>query len=376
MLEARNLVVALLGAGALFATTVQTGCAKGDYPVDDTLTPGDDGGALPAQGDSGTAHDGAPAATGCQTKADCPTGQVCDPDAHTCVACLADTDCSAPTAKCDTSTHTCVVCAGDKDCPAGKICDPNAKACTPGCNTNHACETGKTCCNASCVATNTVASCSGCGLACDTTHSTGATCDGTTCAYTGCGTGFSDCKKTAPDVDGCETPITTVTDCGACGRACAATNVAGTATCNGTACNSTCNAGYGNCSLPAAPAPDDGCESNLNTCVGTPCCGTLCGKHDNGVGGNYVDCNNKLGVSGNAGTYNKTMLTEAVNSWPGSTSTDTGGSCFGNSACGAAANANNNHCVVWCYTGPSAGYVKLTTDGSCGCPTSGDLKWN
>ena len=61
-----------------------------------------------------------------------------------------------------------------------------------------------------------------CGTSCDTVHSDGATCQmgssGATCKYTGCGSGFANCNTTPPDTNGCETSITTASNCGACGR--------------------------------------------------------------------------------------------------------------------------------------------------------------
>jgi hypothetical protein len=54
---------------------------------------------------------------------------------------------------------------------------------------------------------NTITNCTNCGIACDTVQSTGAACSPTQCTYTGCKTGFVDCVKTAPNADGCETPV-------------------------------------------------------------------------------------------------------------------------------------------------------------------------
>ena len=47
-----------------------------------------------------------------------------------------------------------------------------------------------------------------CGAACDTTHSSDAGCAAGACQYT-CSPGFGDCQPTAPDLNGCETPLTT-----------------------------------------------------------------------------------------------------------------------------------------------------------------------
>lgn len=154
--------------------------------------------------------------------------------------------------------------------------------------------------------------------------------------------------------------------------------------CTGGACNSTCSPGWGNCNEPVAPAADDGCESNLTTCVGTPCCGAgLCqGTHSNGLGGTYVDCS-PLGTPGNGATYSSTMGQEATASWanPGGTPQIlTGGGClesneFTQDQCDAS--YTFSACAVWCFSGQLAGYVyeNLADDffgdgGNCLCPTT------
>jgi hypothetical protein len=245
------------------------------------------------------------------------------------------------------------------------------------------CTTGESCCGGTCTPTNTTSNCSGCGITCDTKHSTGDTCNGTTCAYTGCNSGYADCTTAAPDSDGCETDVnTTVTSCGACTRGCSSANVA-SLSCSGGKCNSTCKAGWGNCSEPTAPNPDDGCESNLNTCVGTPCCtaGVCQGKHHNGLGDTYNDCA-PLGTPGNASTYSATMAKEAATAWPnpGGTGTISSGTCTElttGKLDSCEANRSSTACSVWCYTGIMAGYVhENTASGKCLCPDSMGTSWN
>jgi hypothetical protein len=360
MLHGRHLALAGVAAVAFGVAAAAVGCANGT-PTDDGTFTGDDGGGVDSSVPLGEGGNPLPTGDGgCQQKSDCPENMVCD-----------------------TTTGTCVACAGDGDCPAGSVCDTNAKTCGPGCSPAHACPSGQSCCNNKCVTTNTVTACTGCGLACDTTHSTGPSCDGKTCAYTGCGAGFGDCKKAAPDVDGCETPLTTPTDCGSCGRACSTTNVNGTPTCAAGACNSACAAGWGNCSLPVAGpdggVADDGCESNLTTCAGTPCCGTLCGKHQNGVPGQtYLDCASPLGTPGNAATYTAKMANEAATAWAQGT--------LGTSTCNGTGDAvvyaqTATQCAVWTYTGSAVGHM-LVNDGAgycgagCCCVRTSDPTWN
>jgi Cys-rich repeat protein len=339
------------------ACLIVAACANGDA-VDDGAPTDDDAGVATGT-DPGTGPDAGANSTTDANSCNCAAGQVCDPN-----------------------THACVECLGNGDCPAGKLCDLGTKTCAAGCDATHACDNGRSCCNGACVATNTVTACSACGLACDTAHSTGASCDGGSCGYAGCAAGYGDCKTAPPNADGCETKIDTPTDCGACGRACSTANVQGTPTCTNGACNSACQPNFGNCNQPVAGpdggvAVDDGCESNLVVCQGTPCCGTLCGKHDNGAGGTYVDCVDPLGQPGNQATYNANMVNLVVKSFAGANQTSTSGNCFNQYSCAAAYNSNTGECMVWCFTGAAAGYMKHTTDNSCTCPQStSDAKWN
>ncbi len=116
-----------------------------------------------------------------------------------------------------------------------------------------------------------------CGTTCDNTRQCSTTnVDGTpTCSATGlcnttsCDSGWANCAQPSPPTadDGCETNIlTTTANCGGCARGCNPTNVAAMA-CAGGICTSACNSGFGNCSQPAAPNTDDGCETNLNDAV-------------------------------------------------------------------------------------------------------------
>jgi hypothetical protein len=58
------------------------------------------------------------------------------------------------------------------------------------------------------------------------------------------------------------------------------------ASCNGTTCSYTCNAGASDCDKATAP-DTDGCE-----CPTPGCCGTGCDTtHVNGLGEDYYDCN-------------------------------------------------------------------------------------
>ncbi len=264
---------------------------------------------------------------------------------------------NATGAACSASACTYTSCNtnfGDCDGNKSNGCETNLTnttthcgACNINCNSTELNATGASCasskCNyVSCSSTSfgdcdgnrtngcetpltTTSNCGGCGNACDTLHSIGAACGASGCTYTGCVTNYADCITTSPDTNGCETNITTdVNNCGACTRACSTSNVA-TRQCTGGLCNSTCNSGWGNCNQPAAGAtapytPDDGCESNLNTCTATACCSQasptpagMCAPppaHSDGFGHLYADCH-ALGVPGTA-SYTQQMALEAA----------------------------------------------------------------
>src|SRR5690606_12150199 len=95
------------------------------------------------------------------------------------------------------------------------------------------------------------------------------------CVVANCAGATGDCD--GDPFNGCETDLDTSAEhCGACARACSDTGVA-SKLCNGGLCISGCLPGLGNCSTPAAPAADNGCESNVSddplNCGG---CGRRC----------------------------------------------------------------------------------------------------
>ena len=143
--------------------------------------------------------------------------------------------------------------------------------------------TSETLCDGSCKALATdPQNCGACGHACSNPNGT------TTCATQGSGWA---CDPTCtPPYDacaadksaGCTTNLNNDTgNCGACGRACSTANTTAVA-CAGGACKPTCAAPYSDCSDPAAPGADDGCETN----------GTLDpGENDNACAGQYSNTN-------------------------------------------------------------------------------------
>jgi hypothetical protein len=262
---------------------------------------------------------------------------------------------------------------------------------------------------------NTISNCTACGATCDTTsgNSQGATCTPGGCTYTGCAAGWGDCNSASPDSDGCETNLTTTdekvcsdgtcvstatcctgVDCttppgpascfpahGTCaseGATCSYTQNANSVICGGTTCcnpiDGTCNSscvltcatGFGHCTTD----PSKGCESNLTTCINTPCCTSgMCTVHSTGQGGTYPDCVDPAGTPGTPSTYNFTMADDAAKAWAPT------GTISSNIVCGGDSCVSNvtgsgatGHCVVWCYSGTLAGYQLESQANQCTCP--------
>ena len=300
--------------------------------------------------------------SGC-TYAGCAPGWVdCDPTPPDTDGCETEVDggasCGACGQSCDsTSGHSLGASCNGTTCNytgcAGGWADCNkAPPDTHGCDTS----------------LSTVSNCGACGVACDTSpHSLDAGCNGTTCTYASCAAGWADCNVTVPpDSDGCETSLSSPSSCGMCGRAC--NTMTGTATCDGTTCSYTCNAGRANCNT--GPPNTGGCE-----CATPSCCGTICQTiHVNGVGQNYYDCDALK-------TYDETHAQRACAAFSGSGSQctkSTSGLCLSlslsaQSVCSTGAAA----CDCWQFAGPNQGTVQRVT-GACtaACGTSGDPAWN
>ncbi len=114
---------------------------------------------------------------------------------------------------------------------------------------------------------NNLSHCGACGRACTMDHAT-PSCAGGTCRVAACDPGWADCTAAS----GCETELGTLTDCSACGVACAAPANA-TAACVGGRCGvGTCMPGFGNCNGMSG----DGCETSLSTLTDCGACGVPC----------------------------------------------------------------------------------------------------
>jgi hypothetical protein len=154
-------------------------------------------------------------------------------------------------------------------CTSGD-CEPFCQTGFDDCNPamdNDGCETAIT----------TPTNCGACGEACSLEHVDTARCTNGACAPE-CDTGFADCNASMAN-DGCETDANTPENCGACGFVCSMQHAVGRS-CNAGRCAPTCVTGYGNCNSSAMLSADDGCETNLDSLTAcTPACG-----------GTAVDC--------------------------------------------------------------------------------------
>ena len=342
----------------------------------------------------------------------CPAGSYCD-GTQCQPGCATDNDCSGAGSdggsgifRCNPTTHAC-----------GPCCEPIHGTCAADCTIT--CDAGYGDCNgtpADGCETNintSTTNCGACRRACSNTNVATMSCAGGLCTST-CQSGSGNCVHPAAPAadDGCETNTNSnVDNCGACSRACSSTNVA-TRSCNGGLCNSTCssNGTYGNCSEPAAPAADDGCETNTsnnvshcgscsNVCpvpsnASPVCVSSMCGTgacnsgfiscdsvaangcecptdpaapaccattmcqtvHNNGYGGHYYDCS-PLGQPGvSPTTYTSTMANEAAVSFTAQNGTASGGwSCksgasnVSNSICKTAGSGTSGTCTCWVY---------------------------
>jgi len=178
-----------------------------------------------------------------------------------------DCDMDAATG-CETSLRTNTDCAGcglmcslpggSTSCASGSC---TLTGCAPGladCDTVPGCEQS----------TSTMAHCGDCDTPCAPANGIG-DCSTGSCRVVSCNAGWDDCD--GDDSNGCETPLTTLSNCGACGASCAlahATETCGTGTCR----IAMCDVGWGQCDTSHA----NGCERSLRTTSSCGGCGIPC----------------------------------------------------------------------------------------------------
>jgi hypothetical protein len=141
-----------------------------------------------------------------------------------------------------------------------------------------AADTGMTCptseqnCGGVCVNLSTNAQhCGSCGNDCMMlAHVATAVCTGGTCAISQCRSDYGNCDTN--DGNGCETHLTSTSDCGACGTACSGTDVCAMQT-TGYGCEMTCTSGTMLCAGTCIDTTSD-----LANCGG---CGAACPVYAN-----------------------------------------------------------------------------------------------
>jgi hypothetical protein len=168
-------------------------------------------------------------------------------------------------------------CGGCEDaCLNGETC--SGGACVSVCGD------GKTLCSGDCEDTeSSPENCGSCGFLCPTQANTQAVCETGECSLT-CAADFADCNLDMGD--GCEVSLASdLTNCGACGEGCTeVTN--GTAACVGGSCAvAQCDGGFGNCDVDTAT----GCETPLSTTADCGACGASCAQSQSCTDGECAD---------------------------------------------------------------------------------------
>jgi hypothetical protein len=157
-----------------------------------------------------------------------------------------------------------------------------------------------------------------------------ATCNAGACGNILCRPGFADCN--GDPADGCERSLNSLTDCGACNRACAPAHAQGQCT-NGTCALMQCDRGFADCNT----LPADGCETALSTAQNCGSCGNAC-------------TNNLACTNGRCGC---------------TTDAECG---YGNSCCDGVCADTTTTCFFWpCVPGTEASASNLNC-GGCGIP--------
>jgi hypothetical protein len=228
---------------------------------------------------------------------DCDANGTCETnintDAKHCGGCGIACSLSHATASCANKVCTIASCeTGYADCTAANGCETklgdklNCTKCGDACLDNHAsnscsptgcsptCEIGWGDCdgnpNNGCeTQLNSLTNCGKCNTACTLGHAS-ASCASGSCKIVSCAANFGDCDSEIPTPNGCETPLTTLTNCGACRKPCDIVN--GAEDCSTGSCQlASCNTGFADCSPTLA-----GCETPLGTNTNCSTCNDAC----------------------------------------------------------------------------------------------------
>ena len=158
--------------------------------------------------------------------------------------------------------NTCSLAHATETCATGQCRIASCDSLWGNCDGTHSngCETSL----------ETLTDCGSCGTPCSRAHAT-ATCSGGSCSIASCDSGWGNCDGN--DANGCETDLTTLSDCGGCGVTCSLANAS--ETCATGSCRiASCNSGWGNCD----GTHSNGCENSLDSLSDCGSCGTTCSR--------------------------------------------------------------------------------------------------
>ena len=270
-----------------------------------------------------------------------------------------ETDTGGDPLNCGTCSNVCSVPVGTPGCTLGKCSIADCPTDTGDCDgdVSNGCETDLM---------TDEAHCGQCGRACSSSGVASLVCSQGLCG-SGCLDGFGNCQKPvapAPD-DGCESDVTAdPLNCGGCNRVCHADHVL-SLSCSAGKCDSTCELGWGNCLQLSSPGTDDGCEADVSATV------TRCGSCTNdcsqqGGGGSGLKCKgpvaNQCGCGGNNGRCNTSGAT-------GTCDAATGRCSCGGTLCKVGEECTNvgSNDACSCNAGAACGSGKTCCEDPAGC---------
>jgi hypothetical protein len=208
---------------------------------------------------------------------------------------------------------------------------------------------------------NTLLHCGACGAPCGRPHATESCITGV-CLIDACVPGWGNCDGLDPN--GCETSLTTLSDCGACGVACSLPNASESCV-TGSCRVSACDTGWGNCD----GVESNGCETWLRTLTNCGACGVICDLPHAGETCTSGACRLSNCESG----WGNCDLVEATGCETSLRTIDDCGTC--GRVCWAAnatATCPSGACVYTCNTG----YCDVMNGSSDGCEVDLDLEQN